>query len=221
MDIYFKKVEKEEYRRTFVVENPLARKRIRLATSADYPSILEIYRPYVEETTVTFEYEVPTLTEFEQRLSTIAQTYPVLVLEVGDEIVGYAYASVFKPRSAYQWSAETVIYLQKQKTNRGFGRPLYLALIEALKLQGICQGVAVITAENESSIVFHSRLGFVSSARLLKSGFKFGKWLDVEWMQLPFVDFPENPEPVRPITEVAGTAAFKQLMDAVNEQINY
>lgn len=221
MDIYFKKVEKAENRRTFVVENPMTRKRIRLAEPEDYPAILEIYKPYIDETTITFETENPTESEFVRRMSDIAKTYPILVLEQDEVILGYAYATTFKPRTAYQWTAETVIYLDKRKTNRGLGKPLYLALIEVLRLQGICQGLAVITSENEYSIVFHSRLGFVSSARLEKSGFKFGKWLDVEWMQMRFSELPDDPKPIKSITEVRSTAAFADLMKELNEQLNY
>ncbi|MDD2799191.1 MAG: GNAT family N-acetyltransferase [Bacteroidales bacterium] len=220
MDIYFKKVDKAVLPNTYVMEDPIPRKRIRLATIADFSAIRAIYAPYITDTTVTFEYEVPSEEDFEQRLVVIAQTYPILILELDDEIVGYAYSSVFKPRSAYQWTAETVIYLHKNHLNKGLGKPLYLALIEVLKLQRICQAIGVVTSENQASIDFHERLGFVRKAKLDKVGFKFGKWLDVLWMQFQIAELSSNPQPIIPINDIAKTDEFKSLLAEINRNLS-
>ncbi len=220
MDIYVKKDEKAVLPTTYVVENPVPPKRIRLATVGDYSAILSIYAPYIIGTTITFEYDVPSEEEFAQRMATIAATYPILVLELDGEIVGYAYSAVFKPRSAYQWTTETVIYLHQNHVNKGLGRPLYEALIEVLKLQRICQAIGVVTSENLSSIAFHRRLGFVQSAKLEKVGYKFGKWLDVEWMQYQFTELSPNPEPIHPINEIANSSEFSILMTEINRKLN-
>jgi len=220
MDIYYKKTEKTVLPNTFMMENPLAKKRIRLAVPDDYPAILSVYAPYITDTTVTFEYDVPSEEEFLQRLNSIASTYPILVLEVDDKIVGYAYAAVFKPRIAYQWTVETVIYLRPDCGGHGLGQALYQALIGVLKLQGICQGIGVITAENQLSIDFHRKLGFKETALLEKVGFKFGKWLDVCWMQNHFAPLKEHPEAISLISEVAQTESFKSLLTDINNRLN-
>lgn len=220
MDIYVKKDEKAVLPTTYVVEDPVPRKHIRLATIGDYSAILSIYAPYIIGTTITFEYDVPSEVEFSQRMAAIAATYPILVLELDGEIIGYAYSAVFKPRSAYQWTAETVIYLRQNHAGKGLGRPLYEALIEVLKLQRICQAIGVVTSENHSSIAFHRRLGFVQSAKLEKVGYKFGKWLDVEWMQYQFAELSSNPEPINPINDIANSSEFSNLMTEINRKLN-
>ncbi len=220
MDIYIKKTEKSVLPKTYLMENPLAQKRIRLATPDDYPVILSVYAPYITDTTVTFEYDVPSKEEFTQRLAAIGRTYPILVLEVDGLIVGYAYAGVFKPRAAYQWTAETVIYLRRDCGGQGLGKALYHALIEVLKLQGVYQGIGVITSENTTSVDFHGRIGFERSAQLKHVGFKFGRWLDVDWMQYQFAKLPDDPQPIRTIPEISETDDFKTLLSNINDQLN-
>lgn len=87
--------------------------RIRLATLDDSEAILEIYAPYITGTAVTFEYQVPTLTEFRERMTTVQKSYPWLVCEIDKQIVGYAYASRFREREAYNWSVSLSIYLKE------------------------------------------------------------------------------------------------------------
>ncbi|WP_243349348.1 GNAT family N-acetyltransferase [Parabacteroides sp. FAFU027] len=220
MDVYYKKIEKVVLPNTYIMENPLAKKQIRLARTDDYPAILFVYTPFITDTTVTFEYDVPPISEFAARLETIAQTYPILVLEVDERIIGYAYAASFKPRAAYQWVAETVIYLRPDCGGHGLGQLLYLALIEVLKLQGICQGIGVITAENMVSVGFHRKMGYHESARLEKVGFKFGRWLDVLWMQNQFAQLPERPQRIRSIGDIVDTDDFKTLLLQINSRLN-
>lgn len=98
-------------------------RRIRLATLADAKALLDIYRPYVEETAVSFEYTVPSLTKFEQRLSDIMAFYPCLVAEEEGGILGYAYASRFHARAAYAWSAEVTIYLPRRLEGEAWDQP--------------------------------------------------------------------------------------------------
>jgi phosphinothricin acetyltransferase len=220
MATFYPKNEKKVLANTFVMGGFSPRKKIRLATVADYSAIRAIYAPYITETTITFEYAVPSEAEFASRLAQIAQTYPILVCEIEDEIVGYAYAAVFKPRSAYQWTAETVIYLNLERTQQGIGKSLYQALIDVLKLQGICQGIAVITAQNQHSIDFHARLGFVKSATLKHVGYKFGQWIDVDWMQFQFSELPTEPKPILSIIQLTDSELFASLLVEWNSQIN-
>src|SRR5690348_10189169 len=95
--------------------------KMRLATTGDCKSILEIYRYYVLNTAITFEYDVPDVEEMERRMNNIQPKYPYLVTEIENTIVGYAYASDFRYKAAYQWSPESTIYLHKDFTGKGIG----------------------------------------------------------------------------------------------------
>lgn len=106
---------------------------IRAATANDAEELLGIYEPYVRETAVTFEYDVPTLEEFKNRISHTLKRYPVLVAEENERILGYAYTGPFIGRAAYSWSAETSIYLRKDKRRQGIGRILYDTLEQVSK----------------------------------------------------------------------------------------
>lgn len=109
--------------------------RIRIATRRDAAKLLEIYAPYVEKTAVTFEYEVPAVTEFEKRIDHILGKYPYLVAERAGDISGYAYAGVFKDRAAYRWAVETTVYVREDMKKMGTGRELYAALEKILSMQ--------------------------------------------------------------------------------------
>ena len=95
---------------------------IRIATRRDAAKLLEIYAPYVEKTAVTFEYEVPEVQEFEERIGHVLEKYPFLICEREGEIAGYAYAGVFKNRAAYRWAVETTVYVREDRKKMGIGR---------------------------------------------------------------------------------------------------
>ena len=156
---------------------------IRVAAEADVSAILEIYAPYVKDTTITFEYEVPTKPEFLNRFRTISRDYPWLVWEEAGEILGYAYASRPFERAAYSWCAEPSIYLRPSAQGRGIGRRLYLALEELLKIQGYRVLLALITGENQHSVGFHKKLGYSICGEIHRCGWKFNRWLNVFWME--------------------------------------
>ena len=163
---------------------------IRIATKADVPAILAIYAPYVTDTTITFEYDVPTQTEFLERFCRITAEFPWLVWEEGSEILGYAYACHPFERAAYSWCAEPSIYLTPEAQGRGIGRKLYLALEELLKGLGSRMLYALITGENQGSVAFHEKLGYTFAGKLRTAGYKMGRWCDVFWLekQLRIVD---------------------------------
>ncbi|MFI3172465.1 MAG: N-acetyltransferase family protein [Eubacteriales bacterium] len=156
---------------------------IRVATLEDMPRLLEIYSYYVAETTISFEYVVPTLEEFADRFKTIIKKYPYLVMEKNGEIVGYAYANTYKGRAAYDWCVETTIYLDKIQRGKGAGTQLYTALESYLKKQNILNLNACITYPNPRSIQFHERLGYEKNAHFHKCGYKFNEWHDMIWME--------------------------------------
>lgn len=157
---------------------------IRMATKEDAKAILAIYAPYVKETAITFEYEVPTLENFEARISQTLARYPYLVAEneQGD-VIGFAYAGVYKERAAYDWSCEVTIYLAQGMESRGLGSRLYQALEAELQKQNVIQLLACVTTDNISSIKFHEKLGYKEVGTFSNLGYKFNKWYDVLWLQ--------------------------------------
>lgn len=106
---------------------------IRPASLSDAQAIQTIYAPYVEKTAITFEYEVPSVQEFEKRISKTIEKYPYLVAEENGQVLGYAYASTYYARTAYDWTTELSIYLHEDARGRGLGSQLYDALEEELK----------------------------------------------------------------------------------------
>ena len=164
---------------------------IRLATEADVPEILAIYAPYVLTTTYTFEYDVPSEEEFLTRFRSITEKFPWLVWEEDGKILGYAYGSLPFERAAYSWCAEDSLYLRPEAKGRGIGKKLLTALEKILFAQGYRKIYAIITSENQVSLDFHRRNGYLFTAEMVNCGYKFGRWLGVTWMEkeLPFVPF--------------------------------
>jgi L-amino acid N-acyltransferase YncA len=182
---------------------------IRMATEADAGEIVKIYAPYVTDTAVTFEYDVPSAEEFAQRMREILQTYPYLVASEEGRIVGYAYATALRKRVAYSRAVETTVYVEKDNRGRGLGSKLYRALEAILKRQNIINLYACIAyapAEdahlNNASAAFHERAGYAMCGRFTRCGYKFGKWYDVVWMEKMLGEHPEKPEPVIPVVEL-------------------
>ena len=156
---------------------------LRIATEADVPEILNIYGPYVLTSTATFEYTVPSREEFGDRFRRITARFPWLVYEEAGVILGYAYASAPFTRAAYAWCAEPSVYLRPDARGRGIGRELYRALEAILKYQGFQLLYALVTGENTASLSFHRALGYETLAVFPDCGFKFGRWLDLNWLQ--------------------------------------
>lgn len=156
---------------------------IRVATPEDASALVTIYAPYVEETTITFDYDVPSEKDFAQRIAATLKTHPYLVAEDKGVILGYAYAHAYKERAAYDWAVEVSVYVDREKRGNGAGKLLYHALEEALRKQNVAILTACITGGNQASIVFHEKLGYQEVANFPKIGYKFDQWLDVIWLQ--------------------------------------
>ena len=168
--------------------------RIRFATKEDISPMLEIYRPYVETTTVSFEYTCPSLEEFTSRFEKYTQQFPWLVWEEDGEVLGYAYACAPFTRMAYSWVAEASVYLRKDAHRRGIGTALYKALEAILTKQGYLTLYTLVTSENATSLAFHQAVGYEIRADFPRQGFKMGKALGVTWLEktLHFVDYPQE-----------------------------
>ncbi len=163
---------------------------IRPATLEDAGRILEIYSYYIKHTAVTFEYEVPSLSDFQERMQGIMERYPYLVIEDQGVIMGYCYASAFHPRAAYSWCSELSIYLDKDARRCGMGRMLYEKIESILKDMGITNLYACIgfpEQEDEyltkDSEKFHQKLGFTTIGNFSRCGYKFHTWYGMIWME--------------------------------------
>lgn len=176
---------------------------IRTASADDAKALLEIYTPYVEKTAITFEYDIPTLQEFENRINRTLKNYPYLVAEQNGELLGYAYTGPFVGRAAYGWSAEISIYLKETKRKMGIGRRLYDALEQISKAQNIlnlnaCIGYTETEDEHltNNSMEFHAHMGYTLVGRFHNSGYKFGRWYDMIWMEKLIGEHNDTPLPV-------------------------
>jgi phosphinothricin acetyltransferase len=197
-------------------------KKIRLATSDDTASILEIYAPFITDTTITFEYQVPTVAEFNGRITDIQKKYPWLVCEINDNIVGYAYASAFSGRAAYDWSVDFSIYINPQYHSRKIGKALYYCLFELLKLQGFCNAFAGVALPNIKSESLHQSFGFKPIGVYRNVGYKLGKWHDVKWFGLKIQDHVNQPISPKTIDQVRNTAEFHTILQKAEQLIqNY
>ncbi len=156
---------------------------IRMARQEDISGILAVYAPYVEHTTYTFEYSVPTLQDFTARFLSITDRFPWLVWEEDGRVLGYAYGSAPFERAAYGWCCEVSVYLAPEIQGKGIGRKLYAVLEELLWRQGYQVIFSLITSENRGSVAFHERLGYTHSFTCQRCGVKFGRWLDVIWLE--------------------------------------
>ena len=184
---------------------------IRMITENDADEVLEIYKPFVLNTIITFEYDVPSREEFLQRIKTATAQYPWLVCLNGNKIIGYSYAGVHRYRSAYQWSCESTVYLLPQFHRKGIARILYETLFSLLRIQGYINVYAGVSLPNEKSVGFHRSLGFREIGIYEKIGFKFGKWHDVEWFQFQLQEHNQNPSPPKTIQSIANTEEFRQI----------
>ncbi len=177
--------------------------KIRTAQADDAKALLEIYRPYVLKTAITFEYEVPSVSEFEERIKKISSRYPYLVAEESGKIIGYAYASSFKERAAYDWTAETSIYMDETKKSLGTGTALYKSLEERMKLQNVTNLCACIAYPNPQSISFHEKFGYKTVAHFHQCGYKFNTWYDMIWMEKFIGEHTSHPSTFIPASHLA------------------
>lgn len=156
---------------------------IRPVQASDAAALLAIYSPYVENTVITFEYIPPSLSEFSERIAKISDKFPYLVAEEEGQILGYAYASTYYGRAAYDWTAELSVYVAKEARGKKIGSKLYDALEYQLQEQGIRNLLVCISLPNEASLAMHLKRGYKQVAHFEKIGYKFDKWHDTVWLQ--------------------------------------
>ena len=156
----------------------------------DAEELLSIYAPYVRDTAISFEYEVPSLSEFQDRIRNISSNLPYIKAVEAGKILGYAYAGKFKNRKAYDWSVEVTVYVRKESRKSGVGKLLYNALEDSLKRIGVLNMNACIAVPEgedshltKDSQLFHEKMGFQLVGTFHKSGYKFHTWYDMIWME--------------------------------------
>lgn len=171
---------------------------IRLAGHEDAAGIADIYRPYVEDSRVSFEEHAPGAAEMARRIvGERPGFHPWLVDEEGNEINGFASSSPFRSRPAYRWSVETGIYLAAGAHGRGLGKRLLVMLTDLLERQGYVAAIGAIALPNDLSVRLHEKLGFVHAGTYRGTGFKMGQWIDVGLWQKQLA--PRTPEPADPL----------------------
>lgn len=187
---------------------------LRAATVADASRIRAIYAPYVCKTAITFEYTIPDVREFADRISRTLETYPYLVADDPDtgEMLGYAYAGSFGARRAYDWAVETSIYVRRDVHGKGIGRALYAALERVLRAQGFVAMYACIAYPPDgvddgyltsASVAFHKHMGFQMVGLFRRCAYKFDRWYDMVWMERSIAPrAPQQPD-VTPFPQMA------------------
>ncbi len=157
---------------------------IRDALSSDAKAICAIYNPYIANTTISFEEAPVSIEEMEQRIRDNTRSLPWLLAYDGDDILGYAYATAWRARSAYKSSVETTVYISDQHARKGLGSLLYRELIQQLRERQIHCAIGGIAQPNIASTALHQALGFEKVAEFKEVGYKFDRWINVAYWEL-------------------------------------
>lgn len=172
---------------------------IRTVTEKDAHELLEIYRPYVEDTAITFEYDVPSVEEFSDRIRRISANYPYIAAVEKGEIQGYA----------YDWSVEVTVYVKKGLHRKGIGAKLYSTLEKLLAAQHITNLYACVAypeKEDEyltfDSVKFHEKMGYTIIGTFHRCAFKFNKCYHMVWLEKILTQTDTTPLPVIPFSKL-------------------
>lgn len=156
---------------------------IRPARDEDFAALTTITNHYITTSTIHFAYEPLGPDELLAQWHGYRERFPWLVTEVDGEVRGYAKAGTWRARAAYDWTAETGIYIADAARGRGLGKPLYVALLAALTERGFHSAVAGITLPNDASVALHEALGFTACGVVKDAGWKHGGWHAVSFWQ--------------------------------------
>jgi L-amino acid N-acyltransferase YncA len=185
---------------------------IRIAAAEDAAAIHAIYAPVVTHGVATFETDLPGVPAMRDRILARLAHYPWLVWEQHGEVLAYAYASRFRERAAYDWIAETSIYVREDAQRHGIARRLYRVLLDVMRLQGLTQAVGVITLPGEASVRLHESMGFTPAGVWRQSGYKLQRWWDVGVWQKTLQHAPAVPIAVTPFAALRESPALRQLL---------
>ena len=174
---------------------------IRSATTNDAEALLQIYSPFILNSGITQETDVPSIREFKSRIELTLTERPWLVAETNGTIAGYAYAGKHRERKGYQWCIEPSVYLHEDFYGNNLALALYTALFDVLKMQGYVNAYAVITLPNANSVSFHEKFGFRYLTTYKKIGYKLDQWHDVGWWEYQVNE--HEARPLIPVTEIS------------------
>jgi L-amino acid N-acyltransferase YncA len=163
----------------------------------DAAACAEIYAPFVSDSGVSMEEQVPDEPEFARRIERISLTHPWLVAERDGTVVGFAYGSPHRARAGYRWAADVAVYVAAAERRRGVGRALYESLLPLLARQGLYVACAGIALPNDASVALHEAVGFTAVGIYRGIGFKSGSWWDVGWWQAQLIE-PDGSPPASP-----------------------
>lgn len=194
--------------------------KLRIAQSEDADGILSIYTPYVEETNVTFDYDVEEAKVFCQKIDEMLVEFPWVIAEHEGKVIGYSYAKRHRDRVAYNWCAESSIYVHEDYQGKGLAKLLYEALLEILNAQNTINVYAGIAQPNEGSTMFHVKMGFTPVGVYKKVGFKNNQWHDVLWVHKILTKHPEKPEKYLPFSNNEVRRKAEEIIAVKQEILN-
>lgn len=187
---------------------------LRIARPEDAPALLDIYAYYVENTAITYEYDVPSVTEFAARIRHTLEKFPYLVAEEDGVPLGYAYAHAYHERAAYGWTVECSIYTARDHRHQGLGRRLYTALETILTIQGVLNCIACVAVPDRAdeyltrnSLDFHLHMGYRLAGTLHHCGCKFDRWYNMAYLEKWLGAHVGSALPVLPFPEIRDAAA--------------
>jgi L-amino acid N-acyltransferase YncA len=187
---------------------------IRVARVADAQAIHDIYAPSITDGAATFETVLPGAAPIAERIEKRLGDYPWLVWAEHDRVLAYAYAGRFRERAAYDWIAETSIYVAADAQRRGIARSLYTTLLDVMRLQGIQQAVGVITLPGAASVSLHEALGFAPAGVWRRAGYKLDRWWDVGVWQKELQRPADPPAPVIPFRALQQSPALREALES-------
>ncbi len=162
---------------------------VRFATAGDAADIARIYNHYIQTSVITFEEQTLSTADMAQRIADVnALGLPWLVTEQDDVVSGYAYATRWKPRTAYRHSVEITVYMAPDYSGKGLGAALYAELFRLLRTRGVHAAVGGIALPNDASVALHEKVGMKKIGEFEQIGFKQGRWLNVGYWQIVFED---------------------------------
>lgn len=192
---------------------------MRFAEKNDAEAILKIYAPYVINTSITFEYDIPTIDEIRSRIEKTKQNYPYIVCEYYKNIIGYAYSYRFIERDAYNLSVAISIYVDKRYTHIGIDRGLYTCILEILAHQNVRNVYSIISIPSNNSIKLHEFFGFKKLGFYPKCGYKLERWHDIIVMGRSLGNYKEPPKPFIKVNDL-NHSVTKGILDVVSSIIN-
>lgn len=188
--------------------------KVRFVNINDAENLLKIYAPYVMETKISCECEMPSVEEFKNRIEKISVKFPYIIIEIDGEIVGYSYSSLHKERAGYRWDADATVYVSKKYHRNQIGTALYDCMLELTKLLGFYNIYAVVTASNEASVKFHKAFGFTEMGTYKNTAYKLGEWFDIMVLEKKLNEYAPEPEETKSIKDIDTDVIEKIFADA-------